>query len=1107
MLRNLDDDGANVTRSKRTLVRSSLLTLLVFFSLILALRAQAQQAGANLSGIVLDGSGGTVLGAKIAIKNVATSVIREVQSNSEGLYAAPNLSPGSYEIEVTAKGFSRTVVKDVTLTVGSERALNLTLKVGEVNIRVEVISTPPDVETSSSTLGATVEQKTIVDLPLNGRDWTLLATLQPGVTAVRAQAATGKSANRGNRGFGNQLADSGHRPYENAYRVDGININDYTNGAPGSPLGVTLGVDAIQEFNVVTTNYTAEYGRTSGAVINSVTKSGTNNFHGSTYFFDRDKIFDARNYFDLAEKPPFRRIQFGASAGGPIIKNKTFIFGDYEGIRENQSESKANTVPSKAARDSVTDPGIKAALALWPMPTTEPAGGGDTGTFLSSAVKISTENYFTIRADHRISAADNVNVSYFFDSSPQLIPDDLNNIVNQVFARRQMVGISETHIFGPALVSIARLGFSRSQGQVSEPVRAINPAAADTNLGTVAGQTAAFIIVNGLTSAGGLGSFAGFTHTQNSFQADDDIFVTKGSHSLRFGLAFERLQGNEKPRGRINGTFLFNSISDFLTNNPFLFAYDGSKTGFEAGVRENIVGTYVQDDWRALRNLTFNLGIRYEVSTLPTEVHGPFGSIPSLYQGTPVPRNNYWLSNATLHNFDPRVGFSWDPFRDGKTAVRAAFGIFDVLPYPSNWLGESTLGLPFSQVVDAILPGQGTFPKKVLAQVNFDPANSQATFAEPHPKRTYAMNWNLNIQRQLGSHFAAVVGYVGSHTVHNSFAAGDHNQVAPPQVQNMGGILVWPAAGGTRANQDVGPVYAVFYDGSAKYNGLQTQLQVRNAHGFQGQASYTWSKCLDDGSGGGLGDAYTNSISSLIYFNKAGRRGPCDFDIRHNFSLNYIYELPSLKGRPSFDWIASGWQIEGIVNASTGVPFTLGLAGDPLGQSSTDPFAFPSRVPGCNPYNTDFKHQGNAYINANCFSYPTVSVNSPVAPVCNNTDSSGVTRNDINGQRLCQNIFGNNGRNSLVGPKLVNVDFAVLKNIRAPRISETFAVQLRFEVFNIFNHTNFQAPVDNLQFQGILPTTFGVDARDPTSGRILTGVLTSTTTTSRQIQLGAKIVW
>jgi hypothetical protein len=1099
MLRILKDDVADAARSKRRLVHSVLSTVFVFFACNSAFPARAQLAGANLSGVVLDGSGGAVPNATVSIKNVATGVVREVQSNSDGLYSAPNLPPGSYEIEVSAKNFSRTVVEDVTLTVGSERVLNLTLKVGGVDTRVVVIGTPSTVETSSSTLSATVEQKTIVDLPLNGRDWTLLATLQPGVIAVRAQATTGNSANRGNRGFGNQLADSGHRPYENTYRIDGININDYTNGAPGSVLGVTLGVDAIQEFNVVTTNYSAEYGRTSGAVINSVTKSGTNNLHGSAYFFDRDKIFDARNFFDPATKPPFHRIQFGVSAGAPIIKDRTFIFGDYEGIRESQSLSFSNIVPSQAARDATTDPAIQAALALWHLPNAGLVGAGDRGVFLTSGLKISNENYFTVRGDHQLSAKDSVNVSYFFDTAPQLIPDSLNNIINQVFARRQMVGISETHIFAPSLVNIFRFGFSRSQGQVSQPVRAINPAAADTNLGTVAGVTAAFLIVNGITSAGGLGSFAGFTHTQNSFQADDDIFVAKDNHSLRFGVAFERLQHNEKPRGRINGTFIFNKLSDFLTNNPFFFAFDGSKTGTEAGVRENVIGGYVQDDWRVRSNLTLNLGLRYEIMTLPTEVHGPFGSTPSFYQGTPVPRKNYWMTNPTLRNFDPRVGFSWDPFRDGKTAIRGAFGFFDILPFPFNWLGESTLGLPFSQVVDAINPGQGTFPKGVLNVVNFDPAQSQVTFAEPHPKRTYAMNWNLNVQRQLSSYLSARIGFVGSHTVHESFAAGDHNQVVPPQVQNVSGTLMWPAGGGTLANPSVGPIYAVFYDGSAKYNGLQTQLQLRSLHGFQGQASYTWSKCLDDGSGGGLGDAYTNSISSLIFFNKAGRRGLCDFDIRHNLSLNYIYDLPSPNSRPALNWIAGGWQVAGLVSASTGVPFTLGQAGDPLLQGSSDPFDFPNRVLGCNPYAPDFKHNGMAYINANCFSFPTVSVNSQLAPLCNNVDSSGTLHPDTNGQRLCLNLFGNNGRNRLIGPKLVNVDFAILKNLRAPRISETFAAQLRFEFFNIFNHANFQAPINNLQFNGIT----GFNSVDPGSA----GIIDTTTTPPRQIQLGVKIVW
>ena len=275
--------------------------------LLSGVRINAQLAGATLSGVVSDESGGAVAGAKVAIKNVATGDVREVTTNADGLYSAPNLLPGNYEVTVTATGFQTLVQKGITLTVGAEHALNFGLKVGQLNQTVTVSEVPPSVDTTSSTLSATVEQRTVVELPLNGRDWTQLATLQPGVISVRAQASTGATANRGNRGFGDQLADSGHRPNENTYRVDGININDYSNGAPGSVLGASLGVDAIQEFSVVTTNYTAEYGRTSGAVINAITKSGTNRFHGSGYFFDRDKVFDARNFFDGPTIPPFRR--------------------------------------------------------------------------------------------------------------------------------------------------------------------------------------------------------------------------------------------------------------------------------------------------------------------------------------------------------------------------------------------------------------------------------------------------------------------------------------------------------------------------------------------------------------------------------------------------------------------------------------------------------------------------------------------------------------------------------------------------------------------------------------------------------------------------------
>src|SRR6202045_3974989 len=326
------------------------LVLMILLSLFWSLPSEAQVAGATLSGSVSDLSGATIATAKVSIKNLGTGEVRESTSNSDGFYSAPNLLPGSYEVSASSKGFSKAVQKGITLTVGAQQSLNITLKPGEVTETVQVVGTPPDVQTSSSAVGSTVDSRTVRELPLNGRDWTSLATLEPGIVNIPNQATTSFNANKGNRGFGNQLSDSGHRPNENSYRLNGVSINDYTNAAPGGSTGLNLGVDAIQEFSVITTGYTAEYGRTSGAIINAITKSGTNQFHGTGFFFDRDSIFDARNYFDGSTIPPFRRIQFGGSAGGPIIKDKTFIFGNYEGFRQSQEASGSIHVPDAASR-------------------------------------------------------------------------------------------------------------------------------------------------------------------------------------------------------------------------------------------------------------------------------------------------------------------------------------------------------------------------------------------------------------------------------------------------------------------------------------------------------------------------------------------------------------------------------------------------------------------------------------------------------------------------------------------------------------------------------------------------------------------------------------
>jgi hypothetical protein len=337
----------------------------------------SQVTGATLSGTTSDSSGGVIPGAHISISNTATGITKDVLADSAGYYTAPNLSPGTYEVRVTAKGFN-TVVSTVILAVGAQQQLNITMKVGEISQTVQVTQAAPQIDLTSSTLTGQVGSHTILDLPLNGRDWTSLATLDPGVNLIETQMDYAGSA-RGNRGFGAELTISGQRTTNNNYRLDGISINDYANSGPGNVIGAALGVDAIQEFSVLTGGFSAEYGKASGGVVNAITKSGTNSFHGDVYEFIRNSALDSRDYFSRSGNTPlaqFRRNQFGAAAGGPIIKDKTFIFGDYEGFRQAKGITTTITVPSDSARTGnlksgpvKVDPAAAAELAMYPQAT------------------------------------------------------------------------------------------------------------------------------------------------------------------------------------------------------------------------------------------------------------------------------------------------------------------------------------------------------------------------------------------------------------------------------------------------------------------------------------------------------------------------------------------------------------------------------------------------------------------------------------------------------------------------------------------------------------------------------------------------------------------
>jgi outer membrane receptor protein involved in Fe transport len=1125
-----------------------------------------QGAGATLSGTITDESGAAVPNATVVILNVPTGETRQVTSDSDGFYAAPNLLPGAYQVTVTANGFSTFVQKDITLNVSMQQTLNVSLHVGNLAQQLVVTAAPPAIQTSSSTVSSTVDSATVREMPLNGRDWASLASLEPGVISIPNQATTSFNANKGNRGFGNQLTDSGHRANENDYRLNGISINDYSNSAPGGPTGLNLGVDAIQEFSVLTTGYTAEFGRTSGAVISAITKSGTDQFHGGAYFFDRDSTFDARNFFDPKAIPTFHRTQFGVDAGAPIINDRTFVFGNYEGVRQKQGNSGTINVPTAEARGGVLcDPTsancanflpaftpssqITPYLALWPCPTVcQNTTHADTVGLNVSIPTIANENYYIFRVDHKISDSDSLNGSYFHDSGPQSQGDPLGNTVHQVFSRRQTGSVEETHIFSGQLLNTLRLGVSRAEGDINTPVSG-DAVATNAGLAIAPGAKATpQIPVSGITIAYGLGGFNRFTHAWNSIQTGDDLFVTRGTHAIKVGFAFERMQYNVleqlSPNGRMN---TYPSLDAFLNNNANQLNALAPGGSHEVGLRESLFATYVQDDWRMRPNLTLNLGLRYELTTRPTDsntvpgytVNGytvstaGFQEIVSLSNCTPgttacgpVGLNSPLITNPTVANFEPRLGLSWDPFHDGKTAIRAGFGMFDVLPLPYEFGLNTAATAPF-QII-------GADPNATLGtgvtdpNVNFNRQKIRNRFIDPNPKRALVMNWNLNIERELASGWSLFAGYVGSRSVHLSVASDDINLVQPQFVAGTGYIFpcnpslispyqVTPTVNtcannqtGTRIDSNWGGgagIRPVLFDGSSAYSAFQGQLKKTMKNGVQGQVSYTVGKCRDTSSAPVTGDTYLNSIAVPLLLIKAARLGACDFDIRQALTGTFIWDIPSPKGYSALlSNLAGGWELGSIVTATTGAPFTvtLGDGNDPLGTGFNGDFSmdFASVLPHCAT-----TRGGVDYINAGCFIPATAPVSLPPATAANPYGCAPLSFPNLpagvvapSGQQFCSNVLGNTRRNEFYGPGLTTWDFSVFKNNRIPSISETFNVQFRAEFFNILNHTNFLSP-------GFLNTFGQNNSVYDFNGGALPTALNQTTTSSRQIQLGLKVLW
>src|SRR5437016_6189231 len=752
---------------RKTYLGTCLTLLAVTLGFLFPAASWGQVAGGAISGTVTDSSGRVIGNVQITINNLATGVTRDVTTNDEGFYSAPNLLPGMYQAKFSAKGFKTEARSGIALTVGATEVLDLTMKVGTAVETIQVTGEAPAVQLATSDISAVVNATTVRELPLNGRSWTDLATLQPGVDAIHTQPDFAAGTDRGNRGFGQQLTISGARPQQNNYRLDGVSLNDYANGAPGSVLGGNLGVDAIQEFSVLTSNYSAEYGKTSGGVVNAITRSGTNRFHGSAYEFLRNSALDARNFFDGAKVPPFKRNQFGASAGGPIKKDRTFIFGDYEGIRQSLGITRVNTVLSPAARAGnlfagsvAVDPLVQRYLALEPLPNAGLRGNGDTGIFAFAGQQIVNENFLTTRVDQKLSDKDNLFGTYSFDNSPLTQPDTLDNVLQHAISRRQIVSVEENHIFSPGFVNSVRLGYNRSRTTSAGGISAINPAAADSALGWAPGLNATQAQVTGLTLIGPGVAPPIYQFTWNAYQVYDDAFVTKGLHAVKFGAGVERDQLNQVTNtADFVARFFFGNLRSFLTNAPSRVRGVLPSLATPRGMRLSMVGTYIQDDWRMRPNLTVNLGLRYETSNVPDENQGTLTNLLHISDAQPH-HGAPCFSNPTPRNFEPRVGFAWDPFRNGKTAVRGGFGLFDVLPMLYQTITLNGRGAPFFQIGSTSSLPVGSFPKGGLASLGA--GSLEYAYVENQPHRNYVMQWNLNLQRELVRNLTAVIGYVGS---------------------------------------------------------------------------------------------------------------------------------------------------------------------------------------------------------------------------------------------------------------------------------------------------------------------------------------------------------
>lgn len=1042
--------------------------LLLLIAICLPARLAAQYGG--IVGIISDPSGAAIRGAAVRAINTGTGLEWHVKTGPQGDYSLALLPPGMYLVEATAAGLSPARAAGVQLLVNATGRVDLRLALPEVKESLRVQAVAPLIETETSEQGLIVGGGMIGDLPLNGRDFLRLARLAPGVSG----ATDNPNAPAG------PFNVNGQRDLSNNILIDGINVNaggsasgrlslapgsDPAVGQSGSSMAL-VSVDAVSEFKVQTQMQTAEFGGFSGAVVNVITKSGTNELHGSGFEFLRNSDLDANNFFNDANgvsRTPSRNNFLGATMGGPIRKDRTFFFASFEGLRQGVGVNANARVPSLAARAGAS-PAIQALLDEYPLPTGPDNGDGTAGYF-ATATNLVHETDFSVRLDHRFSSSDDFFARYSFSDSLSLFRSFYLNTFTRNRSRLQSASLSEVHRMTPQLFNEARFGFVRS---------------ANSSLGAADGFGGAEPIP--LNAAGdatlpGVDIFSlPFAESpappqvlnNNLFSFNDDVTYVHGRNIFKAGFSMRRVQDNPNFQPISSGVYFFNTVADLLNNNPASFFNQAAETDF--GVRFTNLAFYGQDDVRITPRLKLNLGLRYELDTVPSEAHGRFSPIVGLDHiatatlgspGAPVHNGNY-------DNFAPRLGFAYQLTGDAKTVLRGGAGIY--YDQPTVNATQLAFGPPFQItqfLLGSALGGPVTVPVDpalLVTAITGKPPFGRATVYDPTNFRTpFTYHYSLNLQRQLDSKTVVQASYIG--------ALG--RRLIHLQPLN----LLDPATGAApNPNFSAGALELIETNAVSNYNALQTNVTRRLSHGLELTASYTWAHSLDQASNA-TGTSINSSFTGSNPYDFRAEYASSDFDIRHNLALAFSYQLPGKSPHfrnPAAKFLG-GWSLEGFLTAQTGAPYTPLVGQDIAGNG--DQYAANNQRP-------DLVPGQPLYIAS---SAPPFHVANPAAFAI---PAAGT--------------YGDAGRNILRASGLQQLDLGVLKTMKA---TERISVQFRAEFFNVFNHPNFATPAasgNNLLTAG---SFFGLSQQmaNASSGGLLLPLFNSGG--PRSIQLALKLLF